>query len=75
LFVLLKPSSIEVSGDGVGNDEERSGPFMGTPVWKVVGAVERATIRGDDSWFKTPGDIVNSGEALDSMLLDKLESR
>jgi hypothetical protein len=41
----------------------------------VVGAVERATIGGDDAWFKTPGDIVNSGEALDSMLLDKLESR
>lgn len=44
-------------------------------MWKVVGVAERATIAGDEAWFKMPGDIVNSGEALDSMLLDKLGSR
>lgn len=51
---------------------------MGTLECKVAGAAEReetlATAR-DEEWLKTAGDTVESGEALDSVLPDELESR
>lgn len=50
---------------------------MGTLVCKVVGATEReetSVIAGDETWLKTSGDVVESGEALDSELPGKLGS-
>lgn len=78
LFTLLKLSSSGISGDGVGSGEERSGPFMGTLVCKVVGVAEReemSAIAGYGTWLKTLGDIVESGEAGDSVLSGELELR
>lgn len=65
-FALLKLSSDGVSGDGVGSGEERSDPSMGTLVRKVARVAEREetpAIAGYGTWLKTPGDIVESGEA------------